>query len=72
MWLIIATMALSIRIDRHVLDEATVDLEIVHRQMLEIGERRHAAAGIVEREATAEPCSARMKSLASERLAIAL
>jgi hypothetical protein len=43
---------------QHVVDEAAVDLEEVHRQVLEIGERRYADAEVVEREAAAERAAA--------------
>ena len=39
----------------HGADEAAVDLEEVHRQLLETGKRRHAAAEVVQREQAAFP-----------------
>ena len=44
---------------QHVADEAAVDLQEVDRQRLQVGERRHAAAEVVEREAAAEAPAAR-------------
>ena len=42
------------RIVRDVAHERAVDLQVIDRQMLEIAERRHAAAEIVERKAATE------------------
>src|SRR6266699_957504 len=42
------------RIVGHVFDEPAVDLEEIHGQMLQIGERGHAGAEVVQREAAAE------------------
>src|SRR5271165_5895381 len=42
------------RIRREVADEGPVDLQVVHRQILQGGERAHAAAEIVQREFAAQ------------------
>ncbi|MNE71917.1 hypothetical protein D3C80_1678250 [compost metagenome] len=42
------------RIIEHVLDEAAVDLEEVDRQVLQVSERRHPGAKVIQRETTAQ------------------
>src|SRR6185312_3977745 len=43
------------RIVLHVADELAVDLQVIDGQLLQVHERGHAAAEIIERERTAEP-----------------
>ncbi|MCY1560684.1 hypothetical protein D9M68_978520 [compost metagenome] len=43
------------RVVEHVLDETPVNLQVVHGQMLEIGERGHAGAKIIQRETATQP-----------------
>ena len=60
------------RIVEHVLDEPAVDLEVVHRKILQIAERRHAAAESSSENRQPSRCSTLMKRAALLRLPIAL
>jgi hypothetical protein len=42
------------RVRRHALHEAVVDLDLVHRQLAQIGQRRRTGAEVVDGEADAE------------------
>ena len=52
----------------HVADEAAVDLDDVHRQVLQIGERGHAGTEIVQRHLAAHRTQALMNRATCDRL----